>query len=215
MKRLLQRTLAAVGVALLAAWSGGASADLITARFDGTVSGFMPGFLDLNAVAYDNDHPVGTAVHWDITFDNSFIGLPWYDPAVLTTHPVTGSLQVGADTYNWTDMFFFSLTLGGPNNTPSEYRPQVNGTGPLTSDGASLFGMFWSFAPDMSLVYPGMIGYAYQNGIGTSYGYLETAGNYSVGPANRVPEPATALLALPGLLLLMRKRRRAVHGAQA
>lgn len=208
MKRLIQRTLAMAGVALLAFWSAGASADLITARFDGTVSGYMPGFLDLNAVAYDNDHPIGTAVHWDMTFDNSFIGLSLGDLLTQTRNlPVSGTLQVGTDAYNWTDLNMFSLMLG-PSGSVTGYRPQVNGTGPLTSDGASFFGMFWTFGPDMSLIAPGLIGYAYEYGIGSFYGYLETVGEYSFGPASRVPEPATALLALPAVLLLLRKRRR-------
>ncbi len=209
MKRLIQRALAAAGVALLAAWSCGASAELITARFDGTVSGYEPGFLDLNAVAYDNDNPIGTAVHWDMTFDNSFTSLSLNDFLNQGYPSMSGSLQVGANSWSLTGFQQFSLSYNGFTGAITGYRPQVVGTGPGSSDGASFFGMFLTFAPDLSLLYPGLIGFDYASEFAHTYGYLETIGTYSFGSATNVPEPATALLLLPAALLLMRKRRAA------
>ena len=84
----------------------------------------------------------------------------------------------------------------------------VTAVGPDTSDGADFFGMFWSFAPDLSLIGSPLIGYGYTNGGTTSYAYLVASGDYSVAPVNSVPEPATALLVLPALLLLRRRLRR-------
>ncbi len=207
MKRLIQRFLASAAcLVFLGAWSAGANASLVTSQFDGTVSGYNFGFLDPNSVALDNDHPVGTAVHWDLTYDDSFLGLGMSDLLALGDLAVSGSLQVGADNYSFTSMRFFTLNLGADFNTITGYGPQVSATGPGTSDGADFFGMFWRFAPDLSMLNAASIGYGYSNGFGTAYGYLQTAGEYRVGPANTVPEPSTALLLLPALLLLRRRR---------
>lgn len=208
MNKLLRRLLAPLAcVAVLGAFSTAANADLVTSRFNGTVSGYEFGFLDQNSVAFDNDHPIGTAVQWDLTFDDSFLGLGLNDLFGVVPMAVSGSLLVGSDQYTFTSMRFFSLTFQNDFSTILEYRPQVSATGPGTSDGGDFFSMFWSFAPDLSLASAAMIGYGYSNGFGTAYGYLTTSGEYSVGPASQVPEPATALLALPALWWLRRRRQ--------
>lgn len=207
MKRLIQRYLTVLGLVLVAAWSSGTSAEMVTARFDGTVSGYSYGFLDPNSVAFDEDYAVGTAVHWDMTFDNSFVNLSFADMLAQGYPSMTGSLQIGADSFTLTALQQFSLSLGASNSITG-YRPQVLGTGPTTSDGATFFGMFLTFAPDLSLLNTAMIGFDYASEFAHVFGYLETAGTYSVSLVNGVPEPATALLALPAVLFLLRKRRR-------
>jgi len=209
MKRSIFRCLASAACAvLLSAWGAGASASLVTSRFNGSVTGYEFGFLDPATVAFDNDHPVGTSVQWDLTYDDSFLGLDLSGLVGLGSQAVSGMLRVGADAYSFTEMRFFSLTFGSDFSTITAYRPQVSATGPGTSDGGDFFAMFWSFAPDLSLTSSPMIGYGYTSGLATSYAYLLTAGDYSVGPATQVPEPATLLLVVPALLMLQRMRRR-------
>jgi hypothetical protein len=143
-----------------------------------------------------------------MTFDDAFLALDY--PALLSqpAPAVSGSLQIGSDEYALTDWRFFSLTFGADFSTVLNYRPRISAVGPDTSDGADFFGMFWSFAPDLSLIGSPLIGYGYTNGGTTSYAYLVASGDYSVAPVNSVPEPATALLVLPALLLLRRRLRR-------
>lgn len=167
--------------------------------------GIPVGFLDPAAVAFDNDSPVGTSVDWELTYDDSFLGLTLSDLFNSSPNDVSGSLQVGTAEYVFDSMRFFSLTFSG--NTITAYRPQVAATGPGTSDGGDFFAMFFSWGPDLSLVAAPMIGFGYSNDFSTTYGYLVTAGEYSVGPASQVPEPSTALLAVPALLLLRRRLR--------
>jgi hypothetical protein len=192
--------------AFLFAWSTASHATLVTSRFSGTVTSYAYGFLDPNVTAIDDDHPLGTVVEWDLTFDDSFVALGY--PGLFSVPPpaVSGSLQVGPDEYTFTGMRFSSLSFGADFNTILSYGAQMSAVGPGTSDGADFFAMFWSFGPDLSLVGAPHIGYGYSNDFGTVYGYVVASGDYSVGPANQVPEPATALLAIPPLALLWRRR---------
>ncbi len=101
MKRSILRCLASAAcVALLGAWGAGASASLVTSRFNGTVTGYDYGFLNAASVAFDEDHPVGTAVQWDLTYDDSFLGLDASGVFGLGPMAVSGSLRVGADAYS-------------------------------------------------------------------------------------------------------------------
>lgn len=209
MKRTIVRSLSSAAcAALLGAWSAGASASLVTSRFNGTVTGYEFGFLSPATVAFDDDHPVGTAVQWDLTYDDSFLGLDLSGVIGLGSKAVSGSLRVGAHAYTFTDMTFPGLSLGADFGTITGYQARVSAIGPGTSDGGDLYSMFWSFAADLSLLSSPLIGYAYTNSFSTLYGYLQAAGDYSVAPATQVPEPATLLLVVPALLMLQRMRRR-------
>jgi hypothetical protein len=209
MKLLLGRLLAPLACALLlGGWSMASEATLVTSRFNGTVTGYNWGFVDPAFSALDDDHPLGAPVEWDLTFDNAFLALGYPGLFAQPMPAVSGSLQVGSDEYTFTDWHFFSLMLESDFTTILSYRPQISAVGPDTSDGAHFFGMFWSFAPDLSLIGSPLIGFGYTNGNVTSYAYLVTSGDYSVAPTNQVPEPATALLALPALWLLRRRHAR-------
>lgn len=209
LRRLLAPLLCGV---FLAAWSAAGAAALVTSRFNGSVTGYNWGFVDPGFSALDEDHPLGTVVEWDLTFDDGFLALGYQ--GAFSPITATGSLQVGDDEYTLTGMRFYSLTFGSDFSTILTYGPQVSGVGPGTSDGADFFSLFWSFRPDLSLANTPFVGYGYTSGFATSYAYLVASGDYSVGPTN-VPEPATALLTLPALLLMWRARARGAKAASA
>lgn len=207
MKSLLRHLVVPIACAvLLGAWAPAGQASPVTSRFTGTVTGYQFGFLgDGSGVAFDDDNPVGTIVDLTMTYDDSFLALDLNGLFSLPELDVTGSLHLGSVEYILDSMRFFSLTFSGANIV--QYRPQISATGPATSDGADFFGLLLSWAPDLSLAASPLIGFGYSSDFATTYGYLVTAGDYSVGPASQVPEPATALLLLPALALLRRRKR--------
>lgn len=178
----------------------------VTSSFTGQVSGYMFGLLDPSAVAMDEDAPVGTGVSWQLSYDDSFLALPWNEVFSQGSQAITGSLRVGNRSYSLETMGFFSLTLDGSTWDITGYRAQIGGTGPGTSDGGDFFSMFFSFDPSLSMSGGPVIGYGYSIGWGTMYGYLETTGEYTLERGGSVPEPSTALLALPALAWLARRR---------
>lgn len=192
-------TAGAIGAALLAG-AAAATAAPVTARFDGTVTGYNFGFLDPAGVALDDDNPVGTAVSWTLNFDDSFLGLPYSD--VFGPRVATGMVDVGSRRYVLDGMSFFSLLVDFDTGAVLRYNPQVNGTGPTTSDGADFFGLFFSFGPDLGLVGQPQIGFGYSSAFATTFGYLLTEGTYSVGPTAAVPAPGSLGLALAALGLV-------------
>jgi hypothetical protein len=205
---LLRLITSALGALVLCAAAASAQAAPVTARFNGNVTGYEHGFLDPAAVAYDDDNPVGTAVSWELSFDDSFLGQPWTDfgPSPIAA---TGSMQVGSVRYVLDGFSFFSLTLEPDFTTVRSYRPQVTGTsaGPATSDGGSFFSMLFGWGSDLSMIESPLIGYAYSFGTARFYGYLSATGDYSLERGGQVPEPATVLLAAPALWWLGRRRR--------
>jgi hypothetical protein len=63
MKLLLRRFVAPLACALLlGAWSTASQATLVTARFNGTVTGYKWGVVNPALSALDDDHPLGTSV---------------------------------------------------------------------------------------------------------------------------------------------------------
>jgi hypothetical protein len=205
---LLRLIASALGALVLCAAAAQAQAAPVTARFSGSVTGYEHGFLDPTAVAYDDDNPVGTAVSWALSFDDSFLGQPWADIG-FGPFAATGSMQVGSVQFVLNGFSFFSFSLEPDFTTLRSYRPQVTGTsiGPATSDGASFFSMLFDWGTDLSLSGTPMIGYAYSFGTATFFGYLTATGDYSLERGGSVPEPATALLAAPALWWLGRRRR--------
>lgn len=193
---------AAAAFAVTLAAAPPARAALVTSSYSGTVTDhlFLPRVL--------LDHPLGTSVAWEFTFDDAFRLL---DAAGLSAQggvdqSITGWLQVGADRYTLDRLWMYAFTYNGGTNEIISYRPQIMGSGPSTSDDGELFGIFLSLTPDfqMSNVAVGY-GYTYPGGI--AYGYLVTEGSGSIVPAQQVPVPATAWLVLPALAWLVRARR--------
>ncbi len=187
--------------AVLLAGTATAQAAPVTARFNGTVSGYEYGFLDPAGVAFDEDNPVGTSVSWMLNFNDDFLGLP-ADSGLFGPRAATGTLDVGSRRYVLDVMSFFSLGLDFDLTTVLEYRPQVEGTGPTTSDGADFFALFFSMGRDLGLVGSPLVGFGYRSPFATTYGYLITEGTYSVGPTTPVPAPGSLGLALAALGLM-------------
>ncbi len=192
-------TLSTVGAVLLAS-AATAQAAPVTSRFNGTVTGYEYGFLDPAGVAFDEDNPVGTSVSWTLNFDDDFLGLPY--TGLFGPRVATGLLDVGSRRYVLDGMSFFSLLIDTTTDTVLEYRPQVEGTGPTTSDGADFFSLFFSFRRDLGLVGSPLVGFGYSSSFATVYGYLVTEGSYSVGPTGTVPAPGSLGLALAALALV-------------
>lgn len=208
MNRPLFRLIAsAAGVLALCAAAANAHATPVTAHYDGSVTGYQFGFLDPAAVAFDNDNPVGTAISWDLSFDDGFLGKPWFDS--FGHYAATGSLQVGNRHVELDGFSFISLFIAADGIGVAAYQTEVYGTsvGPATSDGADFFSLVLTWRPDLSLQDPPLVGYGYTQGIATYYGYLATAGDYRLDRDGSVPEPATVLLAAPALWWMVRRRR--------
>jgi hypothetical protein len=186
--------------AVLLAGPATAQAAPVTARFNGTVTGYEYGFLDPAGVAFDEDNPVGTSVSWTLNFNDDFLGLPYTD--VFGPRVATGTLDVGSRRYALDGMSFFSLMTDVDGSTVLQYRPQVEGTGPTTSDGADFFALFFSFGRDLGLVGSPLVGFGYSSPFATIYGYLVTEGSYSVAPTGTVPAPGSLGLALAALGLV-------------
>lgn len=199
MKRIHLTAIAACALGIVASFS--ASATPVHATFNGSVTGA----LFINELL--TDFPIGTAASFDVTFDDSSLG-----PIATTSfsvEPVSGTVKLGA--YEWIldsghiTSYEFTLSDGHVN----WYELQLTGTGPTIPSGASLFGLFTQFTPDLQLVSSQslMVGFAYQFDGGTNFGYAYIDGNFAATKSTTVPEPATAFLMIPALALLLRKRR--------
>lgn len=190
---------------LLASTTSSAMATMMTASFSGAVSGYL-----FAPATLQSDFPVGTAVSWQFTFDDSFRTLNANDIVFgQADRPVTGSAQVGSDSIVLNNMHLFSISYNGNTNEIFSFRWQVEGTGPTVTGGGEFFGVWLTLDPALNLEGAPMIGYAYTTqyewGSITSYGYLETAGAFNVRQAGEVPLPATLWLMLPALAWLGRR----------
>lgn len=181
----------------------GASATLMSASYSGTVTGALFNQQPLN------DFPVGTAVSWQFTFDDSFRTLNVNDDVFgLANRPANGSAQVGGDSIVLNFMRLYSYTSSMGNII--SFRWQVEGTGPTIGNGGEFFGVWLTLDPSLNMIDSPVIGYGYTTeyewGSVTSYGYLETAGTFNIRQAGEVPLPGTLWLMLPALVWLGRPR---------
>ena len=183
-----------------------ASAVPIRATFSGTVTEYniFPNVL--------NDIPVGTAASFDVTFDDSGLG----STAPLTDFdlaPVSGTVTLGSRSYTLgagiVDQYFFN----GTTNAILGYGLQLTGSGPTLSGNASLYGLFLRRAPDLTPYFdiPPTVGFAYPVAGGEFYSYAVLGGTFTAARVtsvtSQVPEPSSALLLLPALLLVWSSRR--------
>jgi hypothetical protein len=191
-----------------AAWLGlaaPASAALVTASYTGTVSGLFEAPFNQTP---GTDYPVGTAVSWQFTLDDAFLGVLVADVGVggvgsAANQATSGTLRLGSDTW----ALNFARLWGGWTDAAGEFSSywfRIEGTGPTTAGGGSLYGLLLSWTPTLDLL-SDAIGFTYPG-----FGYLETEGSYRLDRPQAVPIPATAWLVLPALswLMLRRPRRR-------
>ena len=186
----------------LAAFSAGTSAAMVTASYSGAVSGyaFLLQILD--------DFPVGTPVSWEFTFDDSFRSLDATGDVVgAADQAISGWAQVGADRLTLDHFGLYSYRFGSDRSIIN-YSAQVTGTGPGISNGGEFYGLFITMDALLSTQSLPRVGYGYSNGPVTSYGYLTLDGRGEIVPA-QVPVPGTAWLALPALVGLAWRRRKA------
>jgi hypothetical protein len=188
----------------LALATGAAQAGIVTASFNGSVTGVV---FDGRALA---DYPIGTAVNWQFTFDDAFLALNANDNVfAVGSQLVTGSARVGADTYALNFARLYSYRSDSVSSDILEYTFQVEGSGPQSVSGGDFFGAWLTFDPSLRVT-QGQIGYGFTTVTPditiTNYGYLQLAGDYRL-THNAVPAPATAWLVLPALALLAGRRR--------
>jgi hypothetical protein len=146
-----------------------------------------------------SDFPVGTSVSWTFTLDDTFAGLNAYGGDVLgiASQPTSGSLSLGSSVYELTNAPLYSFTYESASGDISNFVFQLQGSGPASASGGDFFGMFFSVAPDLSLL-SSQIGFGYSTSVFTSYGYVDTAGSYRVERL-AVPLPGTLPLLVVGL----------------
>ena len=176
----------------------GAGATPVTATFSGQVGSYS--FFPTIAAFY----PLGNAVSFTVSFDDAGgdgrVGFP--DPIGTPN----GSMTVGGDS--------FSLDQGAWAGASFDSNGLVSSTMQLTGQGPShtgtdfFFGLFLSFAPDMTLTGPVFVGYGFPfpGGGGTAFSYAEATGRFST--ATGVPEPGTVVLMLAGLGFIIARRTR-------
>lgn len=191
--------------AILALATAAAAAAPVTLRLNGHITGYN--FIDLGTAA---GLTVGTNVDLTLHFNET-----WSDGSYDFSDPlgpVSGSAQVGANTFNFTGADPFSY-VGFPNAV-TKVQPKFTGTGP-TLGGGDFFGLFALFTSSLALE-DLQLGYGfttvYPDGLTiTNYGYaLISLDDYSVTPGgpNRLPAPATLPLVMLALMALGLVRRR-------
>lgn len=190
MKRLTWTAIVAGAVALTITTT--ATAIPMTATFEGEVSGSDSLFTK----ALDS-FPVGTRVAFGVNYDENFGDTT--NPTRYYAEATTGWMDLGASHYEfdrdtqgwstWSSLTGYTMGL------------TFFGSGPVTADGGSLFGLFLSFnLSDLSARGTPYVGFGYPTagGAGTFFSYLSTTGTFTRAPT-AIPEPGTFFLSALGL----------------
>lgn len=199
----MKRVFASSLLMSLVAAASSAFAGPIHATFSGSVSG------SLAATNILSEFPIGTATSFDVLFDDS--GLVANAPVTdLDLAPVSGTVRLGADEWTLTGGYIPSYSYSGTPPNPIVWTQlQLTGSGPTLGGNASLFGLFLTLAPDLSLFNSNSlwVGFGYPIDGGTFYSYVTLDGEFSANRLTSVAEPSTAFLLLPAVFILMRSRR--------
>jgi hypothetical protein len=175
----------------------------VIARYTGTVDGVSGGSAQALA-----DHPLGTAVSWEFSFDDAFTSVRPSSGNIFAaaSQPVVGSLRIAGDAYALNFARLSSYAQDPILDEVSSYMFQVEGTGPVTAGDGDFWGLWFRFDPMLNLL-SAQVGFGYDFPNGTGYSYLSTTGNYRIDPRNAVPVPGTVWLMLPALAWLVRRPR--------
>ncbi|MDO9074286.1 MAG: hypothetical protein Q7U73_13575 [Rubrivivax sp.] len=185
------RRLAAAASLMLATTAS--QAGPVTLQFNGSVTGYYNG--DLSGFA-----PVGTAAALTLNFNETFSDGSYDFSDNLG--PVSGGLTVGSASVAF-DGFQAYVYSGG--QTLVSVSPYFTGSGDAPA-GASLFGLFMTITPALTVQGPLRLGYGFTTSFSdgsstTSYRYVEMEGSSSIVPTGTVPAPATLPLVAMSLLI--------------
>jgi len=190
-----------VAVALLAA-PGRSDAALFTATYSGQIGSGDPEAL--------LSFPVGTAMSFEVTFDDLFLtdDEAWfYDNAPRAT---SGVLTVGGVQTQLTSYNISSVTFVGPTLVSATYS--FAGVGPFV-DGAEFYRLRLPLTLSMDLKDVPWFGYDYNPNPPDFFRYAYAAERpfqFEVTPA-AVPAPALGWLMLSGLGAIVARRLKAPH----
>jgi len=204
MKNATRRLSNVLAACALAALSTGAPAAPLTASFSGAVTGYeFDSYIS-------GQIPLGTAVSWSFTFDDSFSALDATGDVFGTAaQSITGSAQVGGDVITLNHFGLFSYSYNSSDFSIISYRAQVQGTGPMIGGGPAggdFFGLFITLDPLLTTQTNLRVGYGYSNDFGTDYDYLQVEGAARIAPAQVVPLPPTIWLLLAPFAWLVWRR---------
>lgn len=180
--------------ALLALLSISAQAGFTTLNFTGSVGNYW------SLPIVEDDFPLGTPVSVNLTYNNSFIGLPSSQFYLGMAPSITGLLNLGSNQYTLTGMSLTYFSYGATAADPSpNFGFHVTGVGPDTNDGEVFSGMDLYFDSTMP-GYPMLIGFGNTNWHVADNGYMIISGNASY--EYTAPLPGSLPLAILGLALL-------------
>ena len=197
---------AAASLCLALLCGSSAIAAPVTASFFGAITSLREG----NDGRLSSDFPVGTAVSAAVSFDNSLPGVMLEQPAVIV--PAAGTLRFGTTVYTVTGIRASGRSVFGTPTVPDFWSLFILATGPSTDDGDIFQGFLWYLNRDLDGFYgpaPTVpLQAAWVEATHATIGGPVYAANiegtlsFQANTAMPVPAPATAALALLGLLAM-------------